>query len=291
MGPSTRTVNAVILLLCLIWGSTWLVIKKGLEDLPPLHAVALRFTLASAVFWLVGRPLARLEGGTRPPRWLVIVFGCFNFATSYGLVYWAETLLPSALASVLWAVFPMMMAVAGHVFLPGERLRGQQWIGFLVGFLGIVSLFQTDLRKVSAEAVPVGALYLLSPLVSAAGQTCVKRHGQGVSSVLLNRDALTLGMALLWAAALLFERDAVLVLTPAAVLSVAYLGVVGTCVAFGLYYWILRSTPTYKLSLIAYITPLIALFLGWSVGAEPIGPTTLLGTALVLLGVGLVRRG
>ena len=70
----------------------------------------------------------------------------------------------------------------------------------------------------------------------------------------------------------------------------AYLAVVGTCVAFGLYYWVLRTTPAYKMSLIAYVTPVIALFLGWSVGKEPVGLSTLCGAGLVLGGVGLVRR-
>jgi drug/metabolite transporter (DMT)-like permease len=287
--PSPLVVDGVIALLCLIWGSTWLVIRVGLEDLPPLHGVAMRFTLASAVFWVAGPRLARLEGGERPPVWLVLVFGSLNFAASYGIVYWGETVIPSALASVLWAVFPMMMAVSGHFFLPGERLLPRQWLGFVLGFAG-VALLRTDLRAVAPGAVLVGAIFLLSPLVSAVGQTCVKRHGQGVSSVLLNRGALTLGAVCLWGLALSLERGAELSFSPAAVLSIVYLALVGTCVAFGLYYWVLRTTPAYKLSLIAYVTPVIALFLGWSLGDEPIGASTLVGAGCVLGGVGLVRR-
>lgn len=290
MKPSPLVVDLVLALLCLIWGSTWLVIRTGLEDLPPLHAAALRFTLASAIFWLVAPRLARLEGGTPPRLWLVLVFGTLNFATSYAIVYWAETVIPSALASVLWAVFPMLMAVSGHLFLPGERLAPRQWIGFALGFLGVALLFRTDLYGLSAGAVGVGAVYLLSPFVSAIGQTCIKRHGQGASSVLLNRGALTLGMVLLWILALTLERGAELRFSRSALFSIAYLAVVGTCVAFGLYYWVLRTTPAYKMSLIAYVTPVIALFLGWSVGKEPVGLSTLCGAGLVLGGVGLVRR-
>ena len=290
MKPSPLVVDLVIALLCLIWGSTWLVIRTGLADLPPLHGAALRFTVASAVFWLAAPKLSRLEGGEPPPLWMVLVFGTLNFATSYGIVYWAETVIPSGLASVLWAVFPMIMAVSGHLFLPGERLVGRQWLGFAVGFLGVALLFRTDLYHLSARAVGVGAVYLLSPLVSAVGQTCVKRHGQGVSSVLLNRGALTLGTCFLWILALSLERGAELRFTPRSVACVIYLALVGTCVAFGLYYWVLRTTPAYKMSLIAYVTPVIALTLGWSLGEEPVGAYTLLGAGLVLGGVALVRR-
>lgn len=290
MKPTPSAINLIIALLCVIWGSTWLVIRVGLEDIPPLHGVAYRFTLASAVFWVFAGKLSRMEGGTRPTPMMIAIFGTLNFAASYGIVYWAETVIPSGLASVLWAVFPMMMAVSGHFFLRGERLSAHHWLGFAIGFVGVILLFHTDLRDVHADALWVGAVYLLSPLVSAVGQTHIKRHGEGVSSILLNRDAITLAMVYHWIAAFVLERGESVEFTLPAVFSVAYLSIVGTCVAFGLYYWILRYTPSYKLSLIAYITPLLALLLGWSVGEEPVGLTTLIGAGLILGGVGLVRR-
>ena len=290
MKPTVTVAYLALALMCLIWGSTWLVIRTGLEDLPPLHGAAVRFTVAGALFALVAPRLHRAEGGERPALWLSAVLGSLNFAASYGIVYCSETVLPSALASVLWAVFPMMMAVAGHLYLPQERLQGRQWLGFVVGFLGVALLFHTDLRDLHRHALWIGALYLLSPLVSAVGQTCIKRYGEGASSVLLNRDGMILGAVLLWLAAWTFERGAELRWTPAAIGSVAYLSVIGTCVTFGLYYWLLRFLPSYTMSLIAYITPVIALVLGWSVGEEPIGLFTLLGTGLILGGVGLVKR-
>ncbi|MEM7305122.1 MAG: EamA family transporter [Planctomycetota bacterium] len=293
MKPSPTVANLALVLLCLIWGSTWLVIRTGLEDLPPLHGAAIRFTVASLVFSLAAIPLRRMEGGPAPAGWLSAMLGTLNFALSYGIVYWAETVLPSALASILWAVFPMMMAVAGHLFLPGEKLAGRHWIGFALGFVGVGLLFETDLRDLSSmheNALWVGGVYLLSPLVSAVGQTCIKRYGEGASSVLLNRNGMLLGAALLWIAALTLERGAELRFTSTAVWSVLYLSVMGTCVTFGLYYWLLRFQPAYKMSLIAYVTPAIAILLGWAVADEPITRFTLAGTGLVLVGVGLVRR-
>jgi drug/metabolite transporter (DMT)-like permease len=288
--PSDLRVNLTIALLCLIWGSTWIVIKQGLADLPPLSSAGARFALAALLMCLLAPVLARREGGAAPPAWLWVAVGTLNFAISYALVYQAETVLPSGLVSLLWSVFPLLMAASGHWFLPGERLTPRRLLGFLLGFLGVFVLFRADVQALGPRAVAAGALLLLSPLVSAVGQTLVKRHGQGASSVLMNRNAMLLGAALLLLAAGVGERGAPVAWTPTALFSIGYLAAVGTVLAFGLYFWILRYAPSYRVSLIAYVTPAIALTLGSLVGGEPFAGTTLAGSALVLLGVVLVVR-
>lgn len=290
-GPSSLKVLLLTALLCLIWGSTWVVIKNGLEDLPPLGSAAARFTLAAALMSLVGALFAAREGGSRPTLLLSLVLGCLNFAGSYGIVYWTEARLPSALVSVLWAVYPLLQAVVGHLFLPGERLAPAQGLGFGLGFLGVAALFATDLQGLGPEAIPAGAVLLCSPLLSALGTTFVKKHGAGTSSILLNRNGMWIGAAGLWAAALVSEGGAGFHWTGQALFTVAYLAVLGTVVAFGLFFWLLRHSPANRLSVIAYVTPAVALVLGVLVRQEPIGPWTLTGLAGILAGVFLVHRG
>jgi drug/metabolite transporter (DMT)-like permease len=278
-------------LLCVIWGSTWVVIKTGLEDLPTFGSAAARFTLAAAAlsglcFWL-----ARHEGGARPTLALSLVLGTLNFACSYGIVYWSEARLPSGLVSVLWAVFPMMQAIAGHLFLSQERLAPTQGAGFVLGFAGVAALFATDLRELGPGAVPAGAILLLSPLVSSFGTTFVKRFGAGTSSLLLNRNAMWIGAGLLWIVALVTEGGRGFHFTGGAIFSLAYLALFGTVVAFGLFFWLLRHLPANRLSVIAYVTPAVALLCGLAVRGEPVGPWTLAGLALILAGVWLVHRG
>lgn len=289
--PSRLATNLLVVLLCLIWGSTWLVIKGGLRDLPPLTSAGVRFAVAATVFALLAPFLHRLEGGKRPPFGLVAVQATLTFAIPYGIVYWGETVIPSGLASVLWAVFPMLIAIGGQLFLPDERLGARQWLGFLAGFGGVVLLFLTDLRGIGPEAVSRGALFLLSPLAAAVSQTLIKRHGEHLSSVLLNRNSLAGGAVLLLAAAATLERGATARWTAAAVASVAYLAVVGTVVTFGLFFWLLRFAPAHRMSLISYVIPAVALTLGWAVGQERFGLHTFAGTGLILAGVGLVARG
>jgi drug/metabolite transporter (DMT)-like permease len=282
--------SAALVILCLLWGSTWLVIRRGLDDLPPLTSAGIRFMVAALVFAALVPWLRPLEGGTRPPRWMSACMAVLTFSIPYGLVYSAETLIPSGLTSVIWAVYPMMIAIAGHYLLPGERLRPRHWGGFALGLVGVGVLFLTDLRDLGAPALKAGGILLLSPLSSAIGQTLVKRHGGRVSSVLLNRNGLIGGALLLSLAGLTLERGAPLHWSGQAIFSVCYLAVMGTVVTFGLFFWLLRYAPAHKLSLIAYVTPVVALVLGWSIGQESVGPRTLTGTALILSGVVLVVR-
>lgn len=287
--PSALASFALTALLCLIWGSTLVVIQGGLVDLPVFGSAAARFTLSAACMSVLGAVLAKREGGAQPTLGLSLVLGTLNFAASYGIVYWSETKLPSGLVSVLWAVFPMLQAVMGHLYLSGERLAPAQFAGFALGFAGVVALFATDLRGLGAGAVPAGLVLLLSPLVSAFGTTYVKKHGAGTSSLLLNRNAMWIGAAFLWSVALLFERQPFR-WTPRALFSLGYLSLCGTVVAFGLYFWLLRHVAANRLSVIAYVTPGVALVLGLVIANERIGPGTLAGLGSILGGVFLVHH-
>jgi len=283
--PSRAAVTTLIAFLCLIWGSTWIVIKDGLNDLPPFTSAAARFLVAALAMTAIAPAIARREGGGKPTFRLALILGVCNFAASYAIVYWTETKLPSGVVSVLWAVFPMMMAAASTRFIATESLRPRQWIGFVLGFLGVALLFATDLRSLGPVGIQAAAILLLSPLVSCVGNIVLKREGRDVSSALVNRDAMWIGAVILTALAFGFERDADVEWTLRAVRSVAYLALVGTVAAFGLYFWLLRHTEAWRMSTIAYITPAIALLLGTFVGDEPFTMWTLAGSLTILAGV------
>lgn len=273
--------------MCLIWGSTWVVIAEGLDHLPAFTSAAVRFWLAAIVMALVTVWLGGKEGGDNPPVHLVLAMGVLNFAVSYGIVYWTETRLPSSVVAVLWATYPMMMAGAAHWMIPGEKLRGGQWLGMLLGFGGVVLLFQTDLARIEGAGLP-GAILLLSPMVSAVGTALVKRDGGGVSSLKLNRNGMFLGAALITVMAFVTDRGTPAEWTPKATASVVYLAIIGTCLGFGLFYWSMKYVAAYKLSLIAYITPAIALYLGAVMRDEQVTSSLIMGGVIVLLGCGWV---
>lgn len=288
--PGKGLTFALVALLCGIWGSTWLVIRGGLEDLPPFTGAAARFWIAGGTFALLAPRLARLEGGARPSFGLVLTMGTLNVALSYAVIYWSETRLSSGLVSLLWSVFPLMLALLTAIWLPEERLRSRQWLGLGAGLCGMVLLFSTDLANAGPGALGVGAILLISPAASAVGNLTVKRLGAGTSSMLLNRNGMLVGAACLTLLALASEDLGDARWSAVAIGSVLYLALVGTVLAFGLYFWLLRYAPISQLALIAYVVPLVALTLGATLADEPVGLHTLAGGALILGGVALVLR-
>ena len=282
-------VPASIALLCLIWGSTWWAIRVCLvhDGQPPLTSAALRFALAAAVMAVLALALRTTDRAPPPPPWLWIVAAGTNFAGAYGLLYVGELHVPSGVAAVLWAIFPLLMAGSGAAFL-GERLRLLQALGFVVAFAGVVVVFAGDLGGSGAVPVTSAALVLASPCLSATGTTLIKKFGAGTSSVLLNRNGMLLGGVLLAAAAFVVEDPTTMPWTLPGGLAIAYLSLIGTALSFGLYFWLLQRTPASRLSLVSYVTPVLAVLLGALVGDGETTAAVWAGTALVVTGVALV---
>ncbi|RKY21837.1 MAG: hypothetical protein DRQ55_03105 [Planctomycetota bacterium] len=289
--PSALVVTLLLALLSVVWGSTWLVIKQGLVDLPPFLGLGLRFCLAGLVMAAIAPAIRRREGGTRPGWGLTLVVAIAEFGVSYGIVYRAELVVSSGLVAVLWAVYPLLMALCGHLAIPGERLPARAWAGFSVGFGGVVLLFFTDLANAGPAAWGWGAAVIFGAGVVALGTTVLKLRAHGASSALLNRNGMLFSGPMFLALWFWLERDLPWQLTGQALFSVVYLAVMGTVVTFGVYFWLLRHVAAFRLSLIAYVIPLVALLLGVLFGDESVGPSTLAGTALILLGVAAGVRG
>lgn len=279
---------ALIALLCAIWGSTWWAIRICLVDQPPLASAAVRFLLAGATIALAAPLLRGAATGVAPPTWLWLAVGALNFASSYGILYIAEQTVTSGVAAVLWAVFPLLMATSGALWL-GETLTRRQTAGFVVAFAGICVVFAGDLG--GGDGGPWDALLLLgSPLVSAIGTTLLKRHGAGVDVVALNRNGMLAGCALLAVAATARGEDWAMTWSPASVASTLFLAAPGTAFTFGAYFWLLQRMPASRLSLISYVTPVIAVLLGAAVGDGALTPALAGGAALVVAGIALVVR-
>src|SRR6266436_8527698 len=135
----------VWLILCLIWGSTWLFIKLGLADLPPITFAGIRFVIAFLI--LASLVIARRARWprTRAEWTLIAVTGALQFALNYGLVFWGEQYISSGLAAVLQSTFPAFGFGIAHVYLPYERITGAKAIGVLFGVLGVVTIFSHQL--------------------------------------------------------------------------------------------------------------------------------------------------
>ncbi len=284
--PSRLLVVATVFLLSVIWGTTWAAIRVGLDGVPPFTGVSLRFAIAAAVLLLLGRLQGVRYGTSRREKILWLVNGVLSFSVSYGVVYWCEQKMPSGLASVLFATFPLFVAILAHYILPDEPFRPQLILGSILGFGGVGVIFSEDLAKLGGPDVAFASmLMLVSPLVSAVASVAIKRWGGGIHHLSITSVSMAIGAGLMGVVAGLTERDRPLVWTQASVGALLYLALVGSAVTFSLYYWLLSHIPATQLALIAYLSPVVAVTIGAVFLHEPYTIRTLLGSALVVFGV------
>jgi drug/metabolite transporter (DMT)-like permease len=288
----TRTVKlASIATLVLIWGTTWAVIRIGLGGMPPVTGVAARFGLAGIVLWIAALVHGLRGERLRAPWWLWLVQGVCTFCVSYGLVYWAEQWVPTGLTAVLFATFPLFVAVLAHFVVPGERLGALGVLGLFVGLGGVATLFSQDLGALGGRQVlKASALLLLSPFASAIAQVVVKRWGRDVHTLTLNAGSMVIASALMGLLAALVERGRPVRLDATTIGSLLYLALLGTAVTFTVYFWLLHHMPATHLALTAYLIPIVAVVVGAIVFDERVTVRLLAGGALVLLGTVLTTR-
>ena len=280
-----------VALLCAIWGTTWSVIHIGLQSVPPFSGVAIRFGLAGVLLLLLARVRGVRLGQTRRERYLWVVNGTLSFAVSYGIVYWVEQWVPSGLTAVLFAIYPLMVAILAHFLLPQEPLHRAELLGVLVSFAGIGVIFSADFTALGGRQVALGAIVmLLSPLAAAAGSVAVKRWGRGIHPLSISAVPMLVAAAMIALPAIALERELDFDWNTRSLLALGYLTVVGSAVTFSIYFWLLTHLPAKRLALIAYICPAVALVLGWAIRGESLGATTIVGAALIVLGVGVAGR-
>jgi drug/metabolite transporter (DMT)-like permease len=289
--PGRLLTYAGLAALVLIWGSTWAAIRVSLEGIPPLTGVVLRFTLACLLL-LALMPFFGVRLGKAPyERRLWWINAVLTFTISYGLVYWGEQWVPSGLAAVIFATFPLFVAVLAHFFLPGERLRPASLTGVLIGFAGVAVLYSEDLNAMGGPRTAFAAtMMLIAPVASAFANVAVKRWGKGVHPLSVSGVSMGLGALLVVPFAWVSERGREIDFGLRPVLAVIYLAVVGSAVAFTVYYWLLRRQSATSLSLINYATPVVAVLIGTLWLGEPFTLRICLGAGLVVAGVAIAMR-
>ena len=281
----------VFALLTLIWGTTWAAIRVALDGIPPLTGVAVRFALAGAVLLLVAKARGVPLGRTKLERRLWWVNAATTFAGSYSLVYWGEQWVPSGLAAVLFATFPIWVVLLGRLLLPAERVGAARIGAVLLGFAGVAVIFSEDFSRLGGAGVRRASLVLLlAPLLSAFGSVCLRRWGSGISPLSLAALPMLITGGALGVAAALLERGRPVLWAPAPWLATVYLSLFGSALTFTLYFWLLARRSALFSALISYTVPVVAVLVGWLWMDEPVTARVLGGGALVLVGVGLVVR-
>ena len=277
---------ALYVMLCLIWGSTWLVIKVGYGGLGPFNVAALRFLIASMVLAPIV-PLFRASWPSTRTEWTLVVWvGLVLFAADYGLIYWGEQFLDSGLTSILFALLPLVTIGFAHLYVPGDRITGRKLAGSVLAFGGIVGLFGDRVRLDPAGLGPMLAI-VASTVCAAAAGVATKRHGANLHPASLNAPAMLIGAAALAAASLAAGDGLALPLDAPTWSAIVYLAIAGSVITFLGYFTLLKSWTVTSLSFISVFTPTIALFLGFVFLDERPTISSGVGAALILGGVAL----
>jgi drug/metabolite transporter (DMT)-like permease len=284
-------IPAAWITLCVVWSSTWLAIKIGLRDLPPVSFVAIRFVIAAAILLVVSIGRVRLTPLRRGDYATLAFTGVLMFGVNYITVFWGELHVSSGLAAVLQATIPIFGMLFAHWMLPDERLKFQRVVGAFVALAGVVLI--------------CARLLSFHGLLSFWGGIGIALGGGAAafSNVLMKKRAISLAPSMLAAWQMLFGFVPLLAIgylvegsptkfhwSSSAIFCLLYLAVIGSSLTFLLLYWLLPRMTVTNLQTISLITPPGAVMLGWIWGGEKFPAWSLLGAALVLVGVWLIFR-
>jgi drug/metabolite transporter (DMT)-like permease len=275
-------------LLVVIWSSTWVSIKIGLEDSPALLGAGVRFTFAGLALLAVTTAMGR---SPRTDFRLAAVLGTFPFALTYGLVYWGEQYIPSGLAAVLFGVLPLYVALGGAAFLPDQPLRASVIVGVMIAIAGLALAFAESIDLGDADLAVAGAAALAAaPLGAAVGNISIKLRAEQLDPIPLNGWAMLGGGLLLLAASALGESWSEFAWTGESLGSIAYLALIGSAVPFVGLTILLRHITAQAMSFLAMLLPFGALIFGATLYGEEITARALGGAVLVAAGL-LIAQG
>lgn len=272
-------------LICLIWGTTWLAIKFAIFTVPPFFSAGIRFTIASLLILLILRIRNfKFQFNLRQIIFLLLI-GLGSFSVPYGLVYWAEGRITSGLTATTFAVMPFFVAVLSRIFLNTDDLSFWKICGIILGFSGLLVIFWGDIRLGSFESAEGILAVVVSTITNAVVAVSVKKFGKEIDPLFINLIPMALGAITLLLTSMVFESWKNMRFDTSTVIAVLYLAVFGSVVAFTLYFYVLKHISVVLLSMTSFITPVLALTAGAMVLGEKFPPGTLLGAALIFCGI------
>ena len=287
---SSRSDWLLFILLGFLWGSSYLFIKIGVDaGLSPFMLITLRLLIGFALLATVVA-IAR-ETLPRDPRTYghLIVMGAVNIAIPFSLITWAELTVDSALAAILNAAVPLFVIVIAAIFLRDERITINRLAGLAVGFIGVAILVGFDPSDLAGSDM-AGELALIGSTISyGIGAVYSRRNIRGLRPMIPALFQVLFALVMVSILTLVFERPFSTPITPEAWFSVIWLGLLGSGLAYLLFFRLLGRWGATRTSMVAYLLPVYGIALGALVLSEPIDARLLIGTALVIGGVALVN--
>jgi drug/metabolite transporter (DMT)-like permease len=287
-GPTRLGLLAAFAAIYLIWGSTYLAIRFAIETLPPFLMTGARFLAAGSLLygWM------RLRGAPRPAlsHWAVAaIVGTGMLVFGVGGVSWAEQRVPSGAAALIVAVGPLWMVLIDWLFYGGERPDLKVLVGILLGFAGVAILVGPEQLAGAGQIDLAGTGVILWGTLAWSFASLYTRKGHLPDSPAqaTGMEMLAGGVILVLVGSAFGEWRSLEVgeVSLRSALALAYLTVLGSIIALSAYLWLLKVSTPARVITHAYVNPIVAVFLGWALAAEPLSPRVLVASAVIIAGV------
>lgn len=278
-------ITAAYIIVCLIWGSTWLAIKMGLNSFTPLAALGFRFTTSAIIFYVIIK-IKKIEIHTdKLAIKIYLMLAFLSYIFPFFLVYWAEGQISSGLTSVLFGILPFFVVIFSHFMIPENKTGLSQWVGIIIGFTGLMVIFskniELDLGNDFLGMLAVFGAGIMQAFIGVA----MKKHSSNLNPLALNFIPTLIAGPVLILAGFVFENSSAWKFDTNGILSFMYLALFGTVIAFSAYYWLLQRISVVILSLNSFITPIIAVILGCFILMEEFTIRDMVGSSFVLIGI------
>jgi drug/metabolite transporter (DMT)-like permease len=279
----------VWLILAFIWSTTWIFIKIGLGDLPPIAFSSARFLLSAAILFVIVK-VQSLELPKTSKEWRLIAFtGVLQFSINYSCVFWSEQYITSGLAAVLQATIPVFGLAIGWMFLPDEHVTTQKVIAIILGIVGVAVIFIDQLEIENTLAFVGCVVVVVGAYAAAQSSVLTKAKGSNIHPAVFVFCQMLCGLPLIIAYSLITEGNPLTYhWSWSAIGCIIYLAVFGSVIAFWLYYWLLHRVESTKAMMISLVTPLLAVIIGAVTVGESLPPQTYLGGVMIVGSIALI---
>jgi drug/metabolite transporter (DMT)-like permease len=271
-----------------VWGSTFLAIRVGVREVPPLILAAMRFFVAGVVLYVC--MIARGERSPSGREWRsACLLGIVIFVMDYGLLFWAEQRVPSGIAAVMLATIPVFMALSEIIFLRAQTLTVRLVLALLIGIGGVAVLMSRSLNLGGAPIDKMGAVALIFASISWSVASALTRKLTLPASKVMSSGAQMLAggvfLAVIAAALGEFRNFHPWSVSREVWFALLYLIVAGSIVGFTAYVWLIHHESPTKVGTYAYVNPIVAVLVGYFLGGEALSMRTILGSLFVLVSV------
>lgn len=277
------------ILVCIIWGSTYLAIRVGVQSFPPFLFAGARFIISGSII-LGFAYFRKMDFPKGKVEYLKIsIVGLFLLAIGNSLVVIAEMRVNSSTAALLLALIPIFIAIIEQFIPGGSRISLLGWLGMLIGFAGVGILSFSNGGDFDADIFGI-VLLLLACLSWAIGSIYSKRTvftGSIVTQI--GVQMLSAGLVQTFMGIILSEISKIKY-HPSALAALLYLAFIGSLVGYTSYIYLISVWPVSKAGTYAYVNPVVAMFLGWLILREPITSRMIISAILILAGVVIVQR-